>query len=1115
MRLACCLSALLLLTAPLWSATDYQVAGSLVTAGNTRFQILSPTLIRMEYAPAGKFTDEPTVLVLNRQWPPCGFTTAIEDEWLTIRTSGIELRWLMGQAPFNEGNLVITWRAGGAGGTWRPGRQDAGNLGGTRGALDGIGRGNLPAIGSGLLSREGWTLLDDSQRPIWLGEDGWLRERPDPKATDWYFFAYGTDYPRMLREYTSLCGKIPMLPRYSWGTWYSRYWPFTDAEEKALVTKFRDLGIPLDVLVIDVDWHKYGWEGYDWNEKLFPDPEGFLKWCKEQGLAVTLNNHPGTALPVEDTHHPAAAQMAGVTGDALKQPLPWNLADKASNRAFVEAVHWPLEAIGIDFWWIDGAAPSRFRGLDTNMWCAKTYYDGTGRRSGQRSMVFSRYGNLGQHRYPAGFSGDVYSEWDVLNYEIRFTSRAGNVCFPYWSHDIGGFHGNRLDPELYIRWCQFGALSPVNRLHSNHGVREPWEYGEQAQQIVGDYMRLRERLYPYLNTCQREVYDTGMPLCRALYMAWPREEDAYRADYEYLLGPSLLVAPVATRTVNGTSPKELWIPPGQWWDWWTGELYEGPRQVVYAAPLERCPLFVRAGAIIPMQPDMAFLGSKPADPITVHLWPGSGQLALYEDDGISLDYQTGKFTSTPMALRASSAGLSFTVGPRTGGFGGALTSRKYELVLHAAGRPAAVKLNGTPLGFKGAAPLRVGSWWDYSAASDSVQVHLDDAVVPDTGFTVTFDGLGSTAFATLKRQAGALKTCATAALKLATDASLSADVQAKIQAVSSAADFARGLIDTQRATPDSLRDALDALAAAWVAVGGSGAAEPARSDILRALAGLTTSTRLMVTESPDQYEMRSSIACAVPLPRAALQAAPALSAALPPIGAPACTVADFATTGAGTCSFRIASPRSVTEPPVGLLSLGADYTVTIGGVPVSVPTRTGFDCSFVQLWQIIGPFANQQSKGLETVYPPETEIDFTQAYPAEGGTAKWQATSWQLPAPEADPSVFINLEKRFTPKDRVVAYAVTYIVSEREQPVVLSIGTDDGCKVWLNDALILTHPEPRPPEPGQDHVPVTLKQGVNRVVIKVANETGQWGLYFQVQGPNGAPAEGLRSSLKP
>lgn len=1114
MRVACCLTVLLLVT-PLWSATSYQIAGSQIVADNARFTVLSPTLLRMEYAPSGKFTDDPTVLAINRQWPPCGFTTAVEDEWLVVRTANLELRWLMGQVPFSDQNLLITWRAGDCGGTWRPGRQDAGNLGGTRGALDGIGRGNLPPIGPGLLSREGWTLLDDSQRPLWLGEDGWLKDRPDPKATDWYFFAYGTDYARMLREYTTLCGKIPMLPRYSWGTWYSRYWPYTDAEEKAIVTKFRDLGIPLDVLVIDVDWHKYGWEGYDWNDKLFPDPEGFLKWCKQQGLAVTLNNHPGTALPVEDSHHAAAAQLAGVTGDALKQPLAWNLADKNSNRAFVEAVHWPLEAIGIDFWWIDGAAPSRFRGLNGAMWCAKTYFDGTARRSGLRSMVFSRYGDLGQHRYPAGFSGDVYSEWDVLNYEVRFTARAGNVCFPYWSHDIGGFHGNRLDPELYVRWCQFGALSPVNRLHSNHGVREPWEYGEQAQQIVGDYMRLRERLYPYLNTAQREVYDTGMPLCRALYMAYPREEDAYRADYEYLLGPSLLVGPVACHTVNGTSPKELWIPPGQWWDWWTGELYEGPRHVVYPAPLERCPLFVRAGGIVPMQPDMPCLGSKPADPLTVHLWPGNGQFALYEDDGLSLDYQAGKYTLTPMYLRAVPTGLTFTVGPRIGGFAGALPVRKYDLVLHAAGKPSAVKLDGVALGFRGAAPLRVGSWWDYSSASDTVQVHIADPIVPGTGFTVAFEGLGSTAFAGLKRQAGALRACASAALALASDASLPADVQVKIQAVVSAADFARGLIDARRATPDCLRDALDALTSAWVAVGNCGAAEPMRSDLLLALAGLTTSSRLTVTESPDQYEMRSSIASAVPLPGASLQVSPALSPALPALNTPVCAVADFATTGAGSCSFRVASPRTVPEPPVGKLALGADYTVTLGGVSVSVPARTGFDCSFVQLWQLIGPFPNQGGKGLDTVYPPETEVDFSRTYPGEGGMAKWQTTTWQLPGPDADPAVFINLEKRFTPKDHVVAYAVSYLISDREQPVVLSIGTDDGCKVWLNDALVLSHPQPRPPEPGQDHVSVTLKQGVNRVIMKVANETGQWGLFLQVLGADGQPVEGVRSTLKP
>jgi hypothetical protein len=1092
----------------------YSIDGSKVVSGQVRFSVLTPTLIRVETSPTGAFVDAPSVLAVNRNWPTIHFQVATEDEWLVLRTSALELRWLEGRLPFDESNLMISWKAGGAGGTWRPGRQDTGNLLGTRGALDGIGRGNLPPLGNGLLSREGWTVLDDSQRPLWLGEEQWLRERPDPRATDWYFFAYGRQYAHMLQEYVTLCGRIPMLPRYAWGTWYSRYWAFTDAEEKAIVTKFRELDIPLDVLVIDVDWHKYGWEGYDWNEKLFPDPEGFLKWVHEQGVQVTANNHPGTPLPVEDSHHADAAKMAGVTGDALKQPLGWNLADQKSNRAFVEAVHWPLERIGIDFWWIDGAAPSRMKGLDSSMWCARTYFDGTGRRTGLRSLTFSRYGGLGQHRYPAGFSGDVHSEWDVLNYEVRFTARAGNVAFPYWSHDIGGFLGNRLDPELYVRWCQFGSLSPVNRLHSAHGIREPWEYGEEAQRIVRDYFQLRQRLYPYFNTCQREVYDTGMPLCRALYMHWPELEESYEYDYEYMLGPSLLVAPVATKTDGGTSLKELWLPPGYWWDYWTGELYQGPRHMTYRAPLDRCPMFARAGAILPMQPDMSYQGQMQMDPLTIHVWTGAdGKLDLYEDDGLTLAYQQDGSATTPLRYSERGSRARLSLGPRRGSFAGAADARAYEVLLHGTARPLSVTCNDRKIGFRPAAPMRPGEWWDYDAKTETMTLHLPDKVTPETALEITIEGISPSDSTAARTQLTAMRACADAAVRLASDAHVPEAALDALRKALSQADAAITQVREGDETGPAIQATTEAFRQAWAALGA--VPQEGRTPVLQALAGVSATSRLTTVPASGQYQVRSLVASAYPMPGSLLVAAPTERVKADLVGPVVADLDGFTRTGAGTLSYTLKAPDVKGPVPLGLLETGACFSLDWNGVAVPVMARSGFDCSFVQQWHLIGPFPNAASKGLATVYPPEQGVDFGKSYPGEGGSAKWQTTSWTLPSPDSDPAVFINLEKLFRPKDHVVAYAVAYLLADEAKDAIFSVGTDDGCKLWLNGELKLDHPEPRAPEPGQDKIPVHLNKGLNTVLLKVANEGGQWGLYLQVAGPDGKPLPGLQSTLSP
>ena len=1133
-RLVTVLGLLCLATA--CSAAGFSQKGQQVTGSNFRFTVLSPTLIRLEYSASGKFVDDNTVLAQNRIWSACPYTVKEDGGSVIVTTKGLQLRYRP-TGSFSAENLLITWADKGSKRQWRPGDKDSGNLGGTRGALDGIGRGQLPPLDPGLLSRSGYTFIADD-KPLWLGAvtppspvgrgaggvgSGWLAERPDRGARDWYFFLYGQDYSHFLQEYVNLAGKIPMLPNYALGAWYSRYWPYKDSEEREIVNHFRRDGFPLDVLVVDVDWHKCGWEGYDWDPKLFPDPQGFLDWVHAQGVKVSLNNHPGSPLPVEDTHHAEACRIAGADPT---QPLSWDLAKQSHAKAFQEAVHWPLEKMGVDFWWIDGCAGSGFPNLDSNQWCAQVYYDGTQRRTGNRSLVFSRYGGLGQHRTPAGFSGDVHSDWEVLNYEIRYTARAGNVLFPYWSHDIGGFLGDKLDPELYVRWCQFGALSPVLRLHSNHGVREPWNYRSGDEEIVRRYFQLRERLYPYLNTLTRVAHDTGMPLCRPLYLAWPERPEAYTFDYEYMLGSEMLVAPVATSGRGQPAAKEIWFPPGTWLDYWTGEVYRGPSTVVYAAPLGRAPMFVRAGGIIPMQPNVAFIGQKPADPLTVDAYAGAdGAFNLYEDDGVSLDYQQGASAVTAIHTHFRDGNAEVTLSPAQGTFAGQPTSRALQVQLNGVGEPASVTINGQPVpkaaGLRerdsspgAAVPAATLLTWRYDRVHSRVAVSVPSRSVHDA-VSVHFVGIGSAEVQAFRGEIEQLRHCAADAVSIARDLQLAGPALASIQDAdrqTQRAVFAAGRAATVASAREYTNDAVAATATAFKAVGAISG--PSRERLLAALIGASASAAM--EPSGDSTEVRTVVGVNSLITGCTADATAVIPAGWPVKRAAQSRFFDFAHTGVGELSFVVGSPANVTAPPLGLLEFGAKIKLAWQGVTLDLPAVTGIDCSFVQQWHVIGPFKYGDGATLATPYPPEAELDFAKSYAGLAGPVKWQATHWQAPGsgPEGAP-VFINLETMLTPHDKGIAYAVAYVISDEDQDATLSVGSDDGCWVWLNGEVVLKSPAPRPPAPGDDRVNVRLRKGANTVLYKVAQEGGQWGLYLQIVGRDGQPLEGLQTTLQP
>jgi Glycosyl hydrolases family 31/Domain of unknown function (DUF5110) len=407
------------------------------------------------------------------------------------------------------------------------------------------------------------------------------------------------------------------------------------------------------------------------------------------------------ALRVEPAQGDEAAKPSGILSlpVALRNVVPppriyFNLADRRQAQVSMQDVHAPLIHSGVDFWWVDGGGgAAQMPGLDPQLWTNKVFYDATQRQTGKRGFVLSRYGGWGSERYPAFFTGDAYSEWRVLAYEVAFTARGGNVLVPYISNDIGGFHGAKIAFDLYARWIEFGTFSPILRMHSAYenpdsgNTRMPWVYGSKGIALMRQYFKLRMRLMPYLYTYTWQAHRRSLPLLRPLYLEWPNLDQAYQHSHEYLFGAQMLVAPV----LAAGDERTVYLPPGNWMDFFTGRRYRGDSTFTAHYAVDATPVFVREGAIIPQQ-------EAPHGVLTVDVYgDGNNRFDLYEDDGVSLDYEHGAHALTPMTLHTSGASHQLTIGPTTGSFAGQGQARAYGVRIHTAQRPASIAVDGKSL----------------------------------------------------------------------------------------------------------------------------------------------------------------------------------------------------------------------------------------------------------------------------------------------------------------------------------------------------------------------------------------------------------------------------------
>ncbi len=565
--------------APEASYNPIAAPGAVVQFGDARFTVLTPQLIRMEWAADHHFEDHPSLVFLNRRLTVPHFTARHSGHSLTLETSALHITY-KDEGPdngrFSADNLTVTFTLDGKTVTWHPGLVDPENLQGTTRTLDGaLGSHTREPIGQGLVSRSGWALVDDSTGALFdsdnftfaQGEQSpwpWVMERPAGDRLDWYFFGYGHDYKLALHDYVRVAGRIPLPPRFALGAWWSRYWAYSDQELDHLIQGFHDNTVPLDVLVIDMDWHlnrtqleamhetdqsghSLGWSGYTWNPLLFPDPTAFLHHVHDQGLKVTMNLHPASGVQPWEKAYPAMARAMGID-PATHKYVPFDITNKKFATNYMDLLHHPLEHQGVDFWWLDWQQEPNTQtpGVNPTWWLNYVHFTDQ-EREGKRPLLFHRWGGLGNHRYQIGFSGDTISVWPSLAFQPWFTATAANVGYAWWSHDIGGHMPGVVDPELFTRWVEFGAFSPILRTHTTKNPdaeRRIWAYPEPFSSIMRATFTERYAMQPYLYTEGRRTYDTGVAFLHPLYYDWPEADAAYDNKDEYVFGKNMVVAPV-------------------------------------------------------------------------------------------------------------------------------------------------------------------------------------------------------------------------------------------------------------------------------------------------------------------------------------------------------------------------------------------------------------------------------------------------------------------------------------------------------------------------------------------------------------------------------------------
>jgi alpha-D-xyloside xylohydrolase len=717
--------------------------------GALRIQVCTDSIIHITYSPATSFPNLPEYLVTKTAWPAANFTVQDTQDAVTVSTgrlsvavnrrdatiaySGRDGRRLVQEGPNTLTPVTVngekTYHAEAFIGLW-----------GSTEAFYGLGQHQ-----SGVWNYHGESvdIAQDNTNisvPMLLSSNGYgifwnnaSRSRfnnrfvhamyitSEVADTIDYYFIYGPDFDKIVAGYRELTGDAPLFGKWAYGFWQCKNKYKTQQEILGVAHKYRNLNIPVDNIVQDWFWWTTMGE-FKFSDK-YPDAKAMLDDLHSNHFHLMISVwpyfYPGSETYADmdkrgffidrtktKAYHPQGSALYDATNPEARKYY-WNLIDNS------------LFKIGADAWWLDTTEPETEAREDNVMvrnhiaigngaryanifplMTTKAVYEGQRSESDQkRVFILSRSAFAGAQRNAVtAWSGDVNSDWETLRRQIPAGLNYSLSGLPYWTTDIGGFtSGNPSDPayrELFIRWFQFGTFCPIFRVHGTRtgDQNELWSYGADAQQILTRFDKLRYELMPYIYSIAWKTTNERYTPMRPLVMDFRTDTRAQNIGDQFLFGPSILVNPVLE---PDAATRHLYLPKARWYDFWTGKAVDGGKSIDAAVSIETMPLYIRAGSIVPMGPDVEYAAEKPADPIELRVYRGANAaFTLYEDENDTYNYEKGAYATIP--IQWDEAEQTLNIGDRKGNFPGMLANREFHVVFVGDGHGAGIGPSAQP-----------------------------------------------------------------------------------------------------------------------------------------------------------------------------------------------------------------------------------------------------------------------------------------------------------------------------------------------------------------------------------------------------------------------------------
>jgi alpha-D-xyloside xylohydrolase len=702
-----------------------------------KLQVCSESMIHVVYSPTSSVPNRPEYVVTKTSWPSAQFKVETSGKITALSTSTVKamIDQTSGSIAFSAGNEQLftnaanymtpvtvngekTYRSemvigmyGSHEGFYGLGQHQAG-VWNYRGESVDLWQENTNIAIPMLLSSKGYGIfLNNASRSRVNNRFVHVTYISSEVAdTIDYYFIYGPEFDKIIAGYRELTGEVPMFSRWAYGFWQCKNRYKSQEEITGIAQRYRDLQLPADGIV--QDWFWWNRKGEHIFNKNYPDPKGMVDKLHSLNFHLMISVWPFFEPGSKEYDY---MDKRGFFIDRTKEPhLPYHQLGMAvydasnpeARKYYWDLMNEHLFRIGVDAWWLDTTEPET-EGQEENILLGHQLHIGSGDRyanifplmttravyEGQRSasgqkrvFILSRSAFSGAQRNSVtAWSGDVLSDWPSFKRQIPAGLNFSVSGLPYWTTDIGGFisGGDLSDPkfrELFVRWFQFGAFSPVFRVHGtryNPDENELWSYGPEAGKILLEYDNLRYRLLPYIYSLAWQTSSDSYTPMRPLVMDFRTDINAQNVGDQFMYGPAFLVNPV---TEQGATTRRVYFPQAKWCDFWTGSTAESGRFADVASPIDRMPLYVRAGSIVPMGPEAEYAAQKSDASLELRVYPGAdGDFILYEDEGDTYNYEKGKYSTIPIHWDDSTHTL--TIGERKGSFPGMIENRTFNVVV--------------------------------------------------------------------------------------------------------------------------------------------------------------------------------------------------------------------------------------------------------------------------------------------------------------------------------------------------------------------------------------------------------------------------------------------------